>query len=215
MAWFDELAELVREFILEETRVGYYVATVTNSARTFRRVNAKPEWLDQDGEDLEGILRVANPILDVIYRVGTRVAVLSQDGIPEAGAVIGAVSDDKETPETNTVWIRADLQTAEGHVELGATKSIRIQVAANGGTIVPLADGTVRLEGVVIELGDGATKFVALGPDVESELASIATTLAPMVAAFNAPPAPMSSLGPGSVQPYAAGGVSATKTKAE
>jgi hypothetical protein len=82
--------------------------------------------------------------------------------------------------------------------------------------VVTLPGGNeIRANATAIALGHSPSDFVALASLVAAELAKITLTLTPMVTAFNAPVAPMVSLGPGVVPPYVAGSVAAVVVKAK
>lgn len=168
---FDGLERFVVR-VLNQWRLGWYRARVSGSPRTHRRADVDPEW----GATLQKALRVSSPILDVLFAAGTPVVVISRDGIPEHPAILGQLWDDTTPADGMTVWIRADLATQPGHVEIGATKSILFRVGSNTGSITPLADGTIRIEttgavqveGASIRLGDGAASKVALQDDIDA-----------------------------------------------
>jgi len=213
VSWFDELAELVRDYVMEETRAGFYIATVTNAHKSYRRQDAEPEWVD-DGESLEDLLRISSPIIDVIPATGTRVAVISQDGLPEAGAVLGAVTDDKQPNNLRTVWIRADLEDHEGFVELGATKGVRISVGPNPDDLTPVSTNDIEVDCPgEIRLGAAAVEYVALASLVKTQLDAMRLVL-------NGHLHSGVTTGPGTSGPLvtplpALGGVASTKTKSE
>lgn len=176
--WIRNIVRMVRDELETQTRFGFYVGTVTNALQSFRRADVQPEWLEVDSESLEKLLRIASPILDVVYAVGTRVAVISQDGLPEAGAVLGAVTDDKQDGSARTVWIRADLEQHTGHIEIGATKGVRIFVGTNPGDLTPVSEDDIELEcDGEIRLGASASAGVADGSKADRILAALDTAL--------------------------------------
>lgn len=135
-------------------RLGFYHATVSSSPDSFRRQDVDAEW----GPTLPKARRISSPILDVVPALGTRLAMLSQDGVPEFAAWIGQVWDDAGTPKAMTAWLRANLLTHPGHLELGATKGIRVRVGSNTIDITPTADGTLEIDATNIKLGSAATQ---------------------------------------------------------
>jgi|GEM_PF-5173562 len=170
--------------LLRRVRKGFYVARITDPAQTYRRVQAVPDWLAEGA--LDNMRRIASPILDVIPAVGARMAIISQDGVPELGAVMGQIWDDL-APKM-TVWLRANLQKNPGFLEVGAAKGLRIRVGENAadgsaafeidetedGEIVIESDqgncrvrigpdGTVTLDGASIKLGAGAVEALIKG----------------------------------------------------
>src|SRR5690554_2674098 len=170
--------------LLRRVRKGFYIARITDPAQTYRRVQTVPDWLTEGA--LDNMRRIASPILDVIPAVGARMAVISQDGVPELGAVLGQIWDDL-APKM-TVWLRANLQKSPGHLEVGATQGLRIRVGENtadgsaafeideteDGEIVIESDqgncrvrigpdGTVTLDGASIKLGAGAVESLIKG----------------------------------------------------
>src|SRR5699024_10002275 len=82
----DEIARA-----LGRIRKGFYIARVSSPSQTYRRAQIVPEWLVEGA--LDNVRRIASPILDVIPAAGARMAILSQDGVPELGAVMGQVWD--------------------------------------------------------------------------------------------------------------------------
>jgi hypothetical protein len=143
---FEQINELRRE--IRGRRKGYYVSLVTDAVQSFRRLQHAPEWLAEGAPDLAK--RIGSPILDVIPAVGSRLAMISQDGDPDRAAWFGQVWD--ELASELTVWIRANLASDPGRIELGANKSIHIRIGSAGDdtsgefTLTPLDDGTVRIQ---------------------------------------------------------------------
>lgn len=149
-----------------KVRLGFYHATTSSSPDDYRRQSGTAEW----GPDIRGLRRISSPILDIIPAIGTRLAVLSQDGVAEFGAFIGQVWDDSNTAAAMTAWLRANLVDHPGQLELGATEGIRIRVGTNTIDITPLADGTVEIDGTNIKLGASATQAVLKGDAFLTEL---------------------------------------------
>lgn len=224
----DMLIEEVLSYLKRERRLGFYISEVKSAVQSYRRAQHKPEWLDEGVAN--NARRIASPILDIIPPVAARMAVLSQDGLPEFAGVLGMVWDEKVQPLT--AWIRANLAQHPGHIEIGAIKGIRIVIRTEDAAKAketpdqnPLPDGTIAIEGDVLLGAADATKEVALGPDVKVELVKIQDSVAPVVAWFNTvlvaanaagSPIPPLSVPPGPPStPYAAGDVSATKVKAK
>jgi len=195
---FDYIDEKLED-VWRDRRPGFYAAKVTGVLQSFRRQQLDPAWMDTA---FDGIRRISSPILDVIPAVGMRMAVLSEDGVPERAAYIGRLWDD--AAQKLTVWLRANLATDPGRLEVGATKSLHIRVGGEDAgakadesvALEQLADGTVRVEvvsgawielrpngdvvvnpgsGGAILLGEGATQALARADKVEAELASLRT----------------------------------------
>lgn len=143
-----ERLEAWMERVIWKYRLGYYRATVSTT-RDYRRVDIDPEWCETP---IRRALRISSPILDVIPAIGTNVAVASQDGVPEAAAVLGQLWDENNTAADMTVWLRADLQEHPGHVELGSTKSIRLFVGTNPEDLTPATDGKIVIGNGTVEL---------------------------------------------------------------
>ncbi|MFG0245734.1 MAG: hypothetical protein ACF8MF_06770 [Phycisphaerales bacterium JB052] len=158
---------------------GFYHAKA-GAARTFRRVSADAEW----GASLPFVRRIDNPILDVVPPEGARLAIVSQDAMPEFPAYVGVVSDDQNAPEGMTVWLRADLQQHEGVVELGATKSVRIKVGSNDVDISPGEDGSVEIKTAGGGLTIDSQGKIALGTQTVNLLKQV-SDLAGLVEALN------------------------------
>lgn len=175
MTIWDALSELRRE--VRERRPGFYASRVSAAADALRRVQLVPEWL-QDGA-INQALAILPPLLDVAPPVGARLATMGRDGLPGRPAWFGVLWD---RTQTMTAWLRADLARHAGHVEMGATQSVRIRVGADLVTIQPQPDGTLLIEAsgriVVaapdVRLGsDAATKKVALAEDVEARFEAL------------------------------------------
>lgn len=177
---FEQLAELRR--LVDARRKGFYVASVKRARQTFRRVQVEPDWLD------EGVLdfarRIGSPLLDVIPPVGARVAVTSEDGDPARPAVLGVIWDD--VMPALTAWLRADLASAPGRIELGANKSVHICIRSDSGSVKSefdleaLADGTVKLEtqgGELVINADGTIRLGSQATNAVSELRKLAGQL--------------------------------------
>lgn len=172
------MLDAIRKMAADGRTRGWYLAQITSVARSWRRVQLRPSWTT---DALEHARRISSPILDVIPAVGTRVAVISEDGVIEAPAVIGQVWDDASTAEDMTAWLRAHLAEHPGHLELGATQGVRLRVGENTVDITPLEDGrlhieatgTVVLDAPRIELGDGASDGLVRHSDLKGALSSI------------------------------------------
>ncbi|MDZ7703373.1 MAG: hypothetical protein U5L04_02685 [Trueperaceae bacterium] len=213
------------ERIKRRIRVGWYTAEVSGAKQSYRRTQIVPEWI-RDGA-LDGARRIASPILDVIPPQGARMAVLSQDGVPEFAATIGQVFDD--LTDATTVWLRANLEDSPGHLEVGADKGIRIRVGSNdandeaafamnetadgelviesddGGCSVTLKPGgniVLDTGGATVHLAGTSGKLVALGPDANTEHQNIASAIGGLVDAWNA--AVSAAQGAGAPQPVQA-----------
>jgi hypothetical protein len=151
----DEVDRLMRRL-----RTGFYVGEVSHPEQSYRRVQIVPEWIGDGAVDR--FRRIASPVLDIIPAAGSRMAVLSQDGMPELGAIIGQIWDDLAEPMT--VWLRANLAQSPGHLELGAAKGLRIRVGSNGADESAAFAMNETAEGeIVIESDDGSCS-VALKP---------------------------------------------------
>lgn len=150
---FDDLVDdLVGEVALRleaDRRPGAYRATVSAQA-THRRAQVQPAWLESSAA-LGPALRCAPSLLDVVERPGARVVVISEDGLPERPIMLGAVCDEVQTAEAQTVWLRAhlDAPATDGHVELGATNGLRFVVGANTGGLQPVANQIAHTVGAL------------------------------------------------------------------
>ena len=180
MGWIDDLldrAALEAKQALDLYRMGYYRATVSIAERSYHRAQIVPTWMPDGAVEL--VRRIQPAIHDVIEAVGERVAVISEDGVPERSTIMGRIWEQKDAAQRMTVWLRAHLQKHPGHLEIGATKGIKIRVGGNEVTLTPLADGTLELDAdVSITLGSGATDPVALSSKVEARLQAIEDYLA-------------------------------------
>lgn len=172
------LSEIRRAF-----RIGFYVADVKKAATN--AVRSSSIFTDWD-TTMEHVGRVSSPLLDVIPAVGTKVAILSRDGVPSRAAILGAFVATGETVSSFTAWIRANLEQKPGQVEIGAESGIRITIRNNDGDLETIEAQSIWIEAdkVVLKSGDirlgsdGVTKRVALAEDVEAELASIRADVA-------------------------------------
>lgn len=212
--FIEMLIEMAYDHIARERRWGFYISEIKSAVQSYRRTQHDPEWMDDGAVD--NAKRIASPILDIIPPVGARVAMLSQDGVPELGAVLGMIWDEKVQPLT--AWIRANLAQHPGHIEIGAIKGIRIIIktedpakAKDTPNQDPLPDGTIAIEADDVLLGAAdATKEVALGPDVDSQFNAIVVELNKLIAYIN-------GLAPATAAPITVplSSVSATKVKAK
>ncbi|MFB6372700.1 MAG: hypothetical protein ABEN55_06225 [Bradymonadaceae bacterium] len=141
MNLFDHIEDLV-DRALKSRRLGFYVGVVSHALRSLRRVDVDAEW----GPTMKRLRRISSPILDVIPATGTRMAVLSQDGVPSLGAILGQVWDDAGTADDMTAWLRANLEEKSGHLELGAEEGLRIKVGQNAAEIEKTEDGRIVIE---------------------------------------------------------------------
>lgn len=163
MSFFDFLDDRIQEHLNVDIRPGFYVGVVSNALQSFRRVAIDANW----GPTLEQARRVSSPLLDVIPAVDTRMAVISQDGVPEFPAVFGKVWDDEGLAADMTAWLRSNLQEHPGHVELGAEDGIRIRLGSNTAEIDETGGD------LVVESEDGNTEMrMKSGGDVVVEATS-------------------------------------------
>lgn len=221
--FIEMLIDMAYDHIKRERRWGFYISEIKSAVQTYRRVQHDPDWLDEGPPN--HARRIASPILDIIPPVAARMAVLSQDGVPELAGILGMIWDEKVQPLT--AWVRANLAQHPGHIEIGATKGIRIIIRAEDPAKAketpdqdPLPDGTIAIEADEVLLGaDDASKYVALAPDVEDELDEIADTIALIeqwiakIVAVTGVAYPV--LEPPIVGTYIPGDVAATKVKAK
>ncbi len=144
------ITERIVDGALRKVRMGFYHATISSSPDEFQRQDGDAEW----GPTLKKLRRISSPIVDVVAPLGARMAVLSQDGVPEFGATIGQVWDDLGTPKKMTAWLRANLLKHPGHVELGVLNgSIQIRIrTTNSGEMTPLANGKMYIGTDAVEL---------------------------------------------------------------
>lgn len=157
MGLFEYIHQKIDE-ALSSRRIGFFVGAVSNALRDFRRTDVDAEW----GPTLERARRIASPVVDVIPAVGTRMAVLSQDGVPEFPAVVGQIWDDMA--DEMTAWLRANLEQHPGHIELGADKGLRIIVGEHRTELEPTNNGEM-----VIESDDGSNA-ITLKPNGTVEI---------------------------------------------
>ncbi len=159
---FEQINELRRE--MRGRRRGYYASRVTDALQSLKRVQHLPEWLAEGA--IDNAKRISSPLVDVIPAVGTRLAMISQDGDPDRPAWFGQVWD--ELAEQMTAWLRANLAEHPGYVELGAENGLTIIIGEQRLDITP-ENGVLRIhakgigakvivEGANIELGEGATE---------------------------------------------------------
>jgi len=146
-------------------------------------------------------------------------AVISQDGVPELGAVLGQIWDDLAAPMT--VWLRANLAASPGHLEVGAEKGIRIRVGDNSadssaafsidetadGELIIESDagdcrvriqpnGTVKVEAIRVELGGSSSPLVR-NDLLTLELVKIAAAVTALNGKLATAPAPPIAYVPG------------------
>lgn len=181
---FNYIDERWQEMIEKHLRPGFYAAKVSNALQSLRRVAIDAEW----GATWEQARRISSPLLDVIPEAGSRVAVISQDGVPEFPAVFGKIWDDAGPVDQMTAWLRANLEEHAGHLELGADKGIRIQVGKDTTTITETNDGEIVIESAQGDVDirvqpdgtvrmAGGTELLARASDVESELSDLWSAL--------------------------------------
>jgi hypothetical protein len=151
-----ELEHLMERY-LRRFRLGWYISQTKNGGDDFGRVSATAEW----GPNQSKVRRIASPILDVIPAIGTRVAVMAQDGVPAFPAWIGQVWDDLGTPAQMTAWLRAQLSEHPGQVELGATEGVRIHVGTNNVEIDPVGAGHIVIGNGTVDLVDVCHRLIA------------------------------------------------------
>jgi hypothetical protein len=198
----DELERAMRRL-----RKGFYAADVTHHRQSFRRVQVDPEWLD--GGAVDYIRRISSPIIDVIPKLGTRMAVISQDGVPELGAVLGQIWDD--LAELPTAWIRANLQKSPGRLEVGAEESIHIVVKDRDGDVKEsfelddIGGGVIHIEADGVRIGSSTVDLLG---EVSSQLTELQTALDAVKTFGNA--IQSNGAGPLSASTSTAGGTMAT-----
>lgn len=166
---FEFIEERIDHALERRRRIGWYVGTVYKGLGELARHAVTTDY----DVALDKVLRISSPILDVVPGK-QRLALLSRWGMPEWPAALGALWDDKWQPAMMKVWLRADLESHDGHAEFGTTKSLTIRVGSNNVTLTELPDGTLRLDAdTEIQLGENAVDKVALDSLVESELADL------------------------------------------
>lgn len=190
----EEIAEGMASRARGALRAGFYRATVSAS-RTLRRAQINPAWMEA-GSALDNAIRISSGVLDVEEKAGTPVAIISEDGLPERAAILGAVWDETHTPSTKTAWLRALLESAPGLLELGATSGLRLKVGANtGDTAGVVADKIVigigsleirlSLSGKV-GIGTPTAEAVSALAELAAALEDLTTQLTASVAAIEA-----------------------------
>lgn len=156
----------------DTTKIGAFTAFVSNAAQTFRRAAIDADF----GVTLNNAQRVSSPILDVVPKTGTRVAVICRDGLPEYPIVLGEIYDD--ATEDGTVWIRADLDGLAGHVQIGGTKSVDVRVGSNPGLAghTGLGDGKIRIGSDTVDIVEKLEQAMQLIKDLSVATANIVTS---------------------------------------
>lgn len=200
---------------LRKVRLGFYHAKISSSPDEYRRHAADAEW----GPNIQRLRRIASPILDIVPAIGTRMAVLSQDGVPEFGALLGQVWDNDGTPAKMTAWLRANLQLHPGYLELGGENGLRIIVGSNSKDITPPAAGSVVVNASLVELGgESLSTWIARADRVESRLQAIETYINSHEHNYVTPllpsaPAPTAGRIPASVSTTSSGDTAADNVK--
>jgi streptogramin lyase len=184
--------------VLGMMSLGFYHARA-GAARTFRRVAADAEW----GAALPYVRRIDNPIMDVVPPEGARLAIISQDAVPEFPAYIGVVTDDENSPDNMTVWVRADLQKHPGHLNIGGTNGVRVTVGTNDVDIIPGEDGSLEVRtatGVLtidsqgrVDLGNGVLNLVQLTEELAGLVKNLNTNLSTALTPTSIGPSPLST----------------------
>jgi hypothetical protein len=176
---FEQINELRRE--MRGRRRGYYASRVTDALQSLKRVQHLPEWLAEGA--IDNAKRISSPLVDVIPAVGTRLAMISQDGDPDRPAWFGQVWD--ELAEQMTAWLRANLAEHPGHLELGAENGLTIIIGEQRLDITP-ENGVLRIEAKgggkilvkadLVEIGGEALSTgVARADRVETRLIALET----------------------------------------
>lgn len=215
----EALDELV-DHILGRVNVALPGVVVSYDEST-QRVNVRPavraHYIDEDTEER---VAVRYPIIPQVP-----VAMMRFGGVFEVDAPLAAgdevlllVADrsiDEYVATGQADNTPQDLRRFDWTDAIALPVKLRPRAAAATARVVVDTSGNITVEGTSIKLGDSAVKAVALAPDVASNLAAIAATLAPMVTAFNvAPPGtPMVTLG--SVLPYTPSSTASAKVTSE
>ncbi len=151
----EQFEHVVRRY-LQRYRLGWWHSTTTNGGDDFGRLAATASW----GPNQSRIRRIASPLLDVIPAIGTRVAVVAQDGVPSFPAWIGQIWDDLGPPAQMTAWLRAHLAEHPGQVELGAIEGVRIYVGTNNVDVDPVGVGHIVIGNGTVDLVDVCYRLV-------------------------------------------------------
>jgi hypothetical protein len=142
------ILQVVRQIFDEKIaglRIGYHVA----------RVNAAASRFSVSSRLYRGqasVAQIQSPMIDAKPKIGQRVAIVSENGGPSFGAIIGVVWDENNNASTMQAWLRSDENVAPGVTELGATRLLRIKVGENNLTFsaddLPesLTDASVTLQ---------------------------------------------------------------------
>lgn len=174
----EEVVEGMAARARSALRTGFYRAAVSAS-RTLRRAQINPAWME-GGSALDNALRISSGVLDVEEKAGTPVAIISEDGLPERPAILGAVWDETHTPISKTAWLRALLESAPGLLELGATSGLKLKVGSNTGDTSGVVADKIVIGIGSLEIRLSLSGKVGIGtPAAEavSSLAELATAL--------------------------------------
>lgn len=148
-------------------RLGLYVATLGASRDEYARVEVKPDWC---ADPLKNVRTVASAILDVEAPSGSTAGVISQDGVASVPLNLGTIYDSNFKLTSQTVWLRAKLQSDPGQLDMGATLGVRISVGSKPENMTTLAPGR-------ISIGNGTAEVVRELHDTVAELSTTLTTI--------------------------------------
>lgn len=175
MKWIKHLHKVVDDR-LSQFRLGFYPGQLGASHDDFGRTEVTPGWARDPHKQVR---RCDSAVLDVEAPAGSTAAVASQDGVVAAPLNLGTIYDGNFALADQTVWLRARLESNPGHLDLGATRSVRVSVGPKSAELEPLALGKVSI-------GNGTAEVVRELHDAVAELSTLVTTMQTYLLAVSA-----------------------------
>lgn len=108
--------------------LGAYRALVSGY-KAASQVLVDPDWL---GSPVRA-RTVESPILDIVPKVGTPMAVVCQDAAPSFPLAVGQIKEEGAS-EDMTAWVRADLNDAPNDIQVGGDGVTYLGTSANPDT---------------------------------------------------------------------------------
>lgn len=173
---------------IKRFRMGYYAAVNAQYTDSFRRQQINPHWCD---DPIDKVLSVHCPIMDIVSPSGTNSAVIARNGVTSYPLAIGTVYDETFNTTHQTVWIKANLDSEPGKLEIGATKQAHLFAGTKAGEKDwKYTQGGSRVsvfEGGKIEIKNEAVslipEIVAFADEVETLIVALDTYASSMAAA--------------------------------
>ena len=162
--------------------LGAYRAVVSGLAAA-SQILVDPDWISQPVR----ARTVESPILDITPKVGTPMAVVSQDAAPSFPLAVGQLKEEGAS-EAMTAWVRANLEADPNDIQVGGDGVTYLGTSASPDTpatgksgVATFDSTTAALSGPKTALDDAIDGLLAVTPPTTPILQS---ALVPLLTAL-------------------------------